>query len=69
MAKTKNEIQRDYELRSGRAAQKRYEAERVVKITMRLNKDIDADIIALLNDQEAYATQVKRILREYIAHR
>lgn len=66
MAKTRSESQKEYQKRTGYASLKKYEAERVLKITMRLNKDTDADIIALLNDEEAYATQVKRILREYL---
>lgn len=66
MPKSKKEIQRDYELRTGYAAQKKYDAEKVVKILLRLNKDTDIDIISSLNDSEPLATQVKKMLRSAI---
>ena len=45
MAKTKAEIQRDYDRRTGYAAQTKYEAENVVRTTLKLNLRTDADIL------------------------
>ena len=66
MAKTKNEIQKAYEQRTNYAAQKKYDAEKVVKILVRLNKDADADIISALDESKPLATQIKELVRKGI---
>ncbi|MBE6768224.1 MAG: hypothetical protein E7549_04850 [Ruminococcaceae bacterium] len=62
MAKTKAEIQSEYSKRTGYASQKKYEAENVHKMMLRLNKNTDADIIQALavdNPQR----ELRRLLR------
>ena len=62
MAKTKAEIQREYNKRTNYASQKKYEAENVQKMMLRLNKNTDADIIQALavdNPQQ----ELRRLLR------
>ena len=62
MAKTKAEIQREYNKRTNYASQKKYEAENVQKMMLRLNKNTDADIIHALavdNPQQ----ELRRLLR------
>ena len=63
IAKTKGEIQRDYERRSGYAAQKRY-FEKVIAISLRLHPEHDADIIAMLDQSKPMATQIKDLIRK-----
>lgn len=62
--KTKKEIQRDYEKRTGYAAQKKYDAEKVVKIMLRLNKETDTDIINALDESQPLAPQIKKMVRD-----
>lgn len=46
------------------AAQKRYEAENVIKVLVRLNKKTDKDILDLLNMEKPLSTQLKKLIRE-----
>ena len=46
------------------AAQKKYEAENVIKVLVRLNKKTDKDILNLLNMEEPLSTQLKNLIRE-----
>jgi len=48
IAKTKNEIQRDYEKRTGYAAQAKYEKANITRINLALNNKTDADILEKL---------------------
>ena len=63
IAKTKTEIQRDYEKRSGYAAQRKYR-EKVLAIGLRLHPEHDADIIAMLDPSQPIATQIKDLIRK-----
>ena len=63
MAKTKAEIQRDYEKRSSYAAQKRYN-EKILFIGLRLHPEKDADIISKLDQTKPLATQIKALIRK-----
>ena len=46
------------------AAQKKYEAENVIKVLVRLNKKTDKDILNLLNMEEPLSTLLKKLIRE-----
>ena len=46
------------------AAQKKYEAENVIKVLVRLNKKTDKDILALLDMNKPLSTQLKKLIRE-----
>ena len=46
------------------AAQKKYEAENVIKVLVRLNKKTDKDILDLLNMEKPLSTQLKKLIRE-----
>lgn len=49
------------------AAQKRYEAENVIKILVRLNKKTDKDIIDCLDmENTRLSTQLKQLIRKGI---
>lgn len=62
IAKTKAEIQRAYEKRTGYAAQKKYD-EKVIKIMVRLNREKDSDIIEKLDLEKPLSTQIKALIR------
>ena len=46
------------------APQKRYEAENVVKVTVRLNRKTDKDILDRLDLSKPLSTQLKKLIRE-----
>ena len=46
------------------APQKRYEAENVIKVTVRLNRKTDKDILERLDMSKPLSTQLKRLIRE-----
>lgn len=46
------------------APQKRYEAENVVKVTVRLNRKTDEDILSRLDMTKPLSTQLKKLIRE-----
>ena len=60
--KTKAEVQREYSKRTGYASQKKYEAENVKKMMLRLNKKTDADIIEALGDENPQQ-ELRRLIR------
>ena len=45
------------------AAQKRYEAQNVIKVLVRLNKKTDKDIIEQLDMDKPLSTQLKQLIR------
>lgn len=63
IAKTKAEIQRDYEKRTGYAAQKRY-SEKTLFVGLRLHPEKDADIVSQLDQTKPLATQIKALIRK-----
>ncbi len=65
MAKTKAEIQRDYEKRSGYAALKRYKA-KVLAVEVTLNREKDTDIIDQLDQEQPLSPQLKALIRKGI---
>lgn len=67
MAKTKLEIQKEYEKRTGYEAQNKYLKENSVSFTMKLFPRTEGDIVERLNQQDNKAGYVKRLIREDIA--
>jgi hypothetical protein len=65
ISKTKNEIQRDYEKRTGYAAQKKYSA-KTTNILLRLHPENDSDILEQLDRNKPLATQIKEFARKGI---
>lgn len=66
MAKTKREIQRDYEKRTGYAAQRKYNAANNRQYKFELNKKTNADLIARLDAQPNKTGYLKKLIREDI---
>lgn len=64
MAKTKREIQKEYEKRTGYAAQHKYNKENTKEIKIRLMKNTETDIIKKLDEQENKSGYIKRLIRE-----
>ncbi len=62
MPKERSEVQRDYEKRTGYAAQKKYK-DQVINVMVGLHKERDADLIAMLDLSKPLATQIKEIMR------
>lgn len=46
------------------SAQMRYDAKNVVKITIKLNKKTDADILSNLDFDKPISTQLKQLIRQ-----
>lgn len=46
------------------APQKRYEAENVIKVMVRLNRKTDKDILERLDLSKPLSTQLKQLIRE-----
>lgn len=46
------------------APQKRYEAENVIKVLVRLNKKTDKDILDRLDMSKPLSTQLKKLIRK-----
>lgn len=67
MAKTKREIQRDYEKRTGYAAQRKYDAANNRQYRFALNKKTDADLIAHLDALPNKTGYLKKLIRKDIA--
>lgn len=67
MAKTKAEIQREYEKRTGYAAQAKYLKERGKSVAFRLIKPQDNDIIEKLESVSSKAGYIKELIRADIA--
>lgn len=64
IAKSKKEIQRDYEKRTGYAAQKKYNSEKIKRISLNLNRLTDSDIIEKIegvpNKQEFIKESIRK---------
>ena len=67
IAKTKAEIQREYEKRTGYAAQKKYHAENIRQIKFELNQKTDADILEKLDSVPNKQGYIKALIRADIA--
>ena len=67
MAKTKAEIQRDYEKRSGYAPQKKYAQTTTKRIAFDVNLKTDQDIIQRLNEVPNKQGYIKELIRADIA--
>lgn len=66
MAKSKAEIQRDYEKRTGYAAQQKYNKEKGTSVAFRLFTPQDDDILQKLSTVESKAGYIKMLIREDI---
>ena len=66
MSKTKAEIQREYNKRTGYASQERYHKEHTISVAIRLMKNTEKDIIEQLEKQSNKAGYIKRLIREDI---
>lgn len=64
MAKTKAEIQREYAKRSGYAANKKYNKEKVKRYVVNCMINTEQDLIAHLEKQENKAGYIKKLIRE-----
>ena len=64
MAKTKAEIQREYEKRTGYAAQSKYKKENTKQITLQLNLKTDADILNKLASVPNKQGYIKESIRK-----
>ncbi len=70
MAKTKNEIQREYAKRSGYAASKKYLAEHGKLVSVRLITPQDNDILTKLENVPSKSGYIKALIRADIeAHK
>jgi len=67
MAKTKAEIQREYEKRTGYAAQSKYKKENTKQIALQLNIKTDTDILKKLEEVPNKQGYIKSLIREDIA--
>ena len=69
MAKSKNEIQRDYEKRTGYAAQNKYLKERGKSVALRLIHPQDDDVLEMLESVPSKSGYIKQLIRADIAAR
>ena len=69
MAKSKNEIQRDYEKRTGYAAQNKYLKERGKSVALRLIHPQADDVLEMLESVPSKAGYNKQLIRADIAAR
>lgn len=67
MAKTKAEIQRDYEKRTGYAAQAKYNKEKTKRYVVKVMLNTEQDIIQKLDSVPNKAGYIKGLIREDIA--
>ena len=66
MAKSKAEVQKEYDKRTGYAAQRKYDSANTTFIGLKLNTTTDADILSALEGKPKQ-TEIKRLLRAAIA--
>ena len=69
MAKSKNEVQREYAKRSGYAANKKYLKEHSRQVTVCLTTPSDDDILAKLETVESKSGYIKQLIRTDISAR
>lgn len=67
IAKTKNEIQREYAKRTGYAAQRKYDKENTKAYTFRFMRNTEADLIEKLDSQKNKSGYVKQLIRDDIS--
>ena len=67
MAKTKAQIQRDYEKRTGYEAQAKYKKANTKQIALQLNIKTDTDILKKLEEVPNKQGYIKALIREDIA--
>ena len=67
MAKTKNEIQREYEKRSNYKATRKYQKEKTTDLRVRIINNTEQDIIQKLNSVENKSGYIKNLIRQDIA--
>lgn len=67
MPKTRAEIQRDYEKRSGYAAHKKYMAKKVKRMTIDIVTSTESDILAKLESVPNKSGYIKSLIRADIA--
>lgn len=67
MAKTKAEIQRDYEKRTNYAAQAKYKKANTKSIALQLNLRTDTDILQRLDEMPNKQGYIKALIRADIA--
>ncbi len=66
MAKTKSEIQRDYEKRTKYAAQAKFTKENTISLSLKLMRNTEQDIIEKLASVPNKSGYIKRLIREDI---
>ena len=67
IAKTKQEIQREYEKRTGYAAQTKYKKEKTKQVALQLNLNTDLDILQKLDEVPNKQGYIKSLIRADIA--
>ena len=67
IAKSKNEIQREYEKRTGYAAQAKYKKNTTKQIALQLNLKTDIDILQKLEEVPNKQGYIKKLIRDDIS--
>ncbi len=67
IAKSKNEIQREYEKRTGYAAQAKYKKNTTKQIALQLNLKTDIDILQKLEEVQNKQGYIKKLIRDDIS--
>ncbi len=67
IAKSKNEIQREYEKRTGYAAQAKYKKNTTKQIALQLNLKTDIDILQKLEEVQNKQGYIKQLIRDDIS--
>lgn len=67
IAKSKREIQKDYEQRTGYAAQQKYNKNNIKRVVVNLNQKTDADILNKLDSISNKQGYIKELIRQDIA--
>lgn len=67
MPKTRAEIQRDYEKRSGYAASKKYQSEKTTTVNVRIFRSTESDILSKLESVPNKSGYIKSLIRSDIA--
>lgn len=67
IAKSKREIQKDYEQRTGYAAQQKYNKNNIKRVVVNLNQKTDADILNKLDSISNKQGYIKNLIRQDIA--